>query len=121
MGWRRLNTLQNQAIRWHTDAKNVVAIVCKGSMNPTLAKIAMLIYQITKEYNIRLSLTWIPREDNQEADDYSRIIDYDDYGVEEFWFRYITQSLGDVTIDRFADLHNTKCVRYNSIVSRPRR
>ena len=106
--------LRDQAIRWHTDAKNVVTIVRKGSMNPTLAKIALLIYQITKEYNIRLSLSWIPREENQEADDFSRIIDYDDYGVQEMWFRYITQSLGDVTIDRFADHNNTKCVRFNS-------
>ena len=63
--------LQGQALSWHTDAKNVVSIVRKGSMNPTLLDIALLIYKITKEHNITLSLTWVPREQNDDADQLS--------------------------------------------------
>ena len=83
-------------------------------MNPVLLDIAILIYQITKKYDITLSLTWVPREDNDEADQFSRIIDYDDWGIQPYWYTKITEKLGTPTIDRFADQRNRKCPRFNS-------
>ena len=83
-------------------------------MNPTLLDIALLIYKITKSYDITLSLTWVPREQNDDADQLSRVIDHDDWGVQKVWFDRITRKLGNPTIDRFADKRNTKCIRFNS-------
>ena len=72
--------LRNQAIRWHTDAKNLIPIIRKGSMIPDLLEMALEVFEITKEYNICLSMSWLKRSLNQQADSYSRIIDYDDLG-----------------------------------------
>ena len=106
--------LKGHALRWFTDAKNVVAIIRKGSMNPVLLDLAILIYKITKQYHIRLAVTWIPREENDAADFASRIVDHDDWGVDTVWFHRITRELGTPGIDRFADEQNRKCTRFNS-------
>ena len=51
--------LKNQAIKWHTDAKNLIPIIRKGSMIPNLLEMSLEIFEITKEYNICLSMSWI--------------------------------------------------------------
>ena len=106
--------LQNQCLRWHTDAKNVVSIVRKGSMKPALLDMALEIHSITKEYAICLSVSWLKREENERADAFSRIVDFDDWGVHPIWFAHICKHLGLMTIDRFADKHNTKLRCFNS-------
>ena len=106
--------LKGHALRWFTDAKNVVSIVRKGSMKPILLDLALLIYRTTKEYHIRLAVSWIPRVENEAADFASRIVDHDDWGIRDECFHNITQTLGVPTVDRFADERNTKCARFNS-------
>ena len=106
--------LKDQCLRWHTDAKNVVSIVRKGSMKPPLLEMALEIFNITKQYGICLSVSWLKREDNDRADAYSRIIDFDDWGVHPGWFAHICRIFGAMTFDRFADKHNTKLDLFNS-------
>ena len=106
--------LYGQCLRWHTDSKNVVSIVRKGSMKPALLDMALQIFAITKEFRIALSVSWLQRNLNERADMYSRIIDYDDWGVHPFWFAHICWLLGPVDCDRFADKVNTKCAAFNS-------
>ena len=106
--------LRNKTIRWFTDSKCVVSIVCKGSMKKYLLTMALQIFYIVKNYNISLSLTWISRDLNEMANAASRIIDYDDWGVTVYWFQYISDRLGMPQVDRFADANNTKLPRFNS-------
>ena len=106
--------LRNQAIRWDTDAKNLIPIIRKGSMIPDLLEMALEVFEITKEYNICLSMSWLKRSLNQQADSYSRIIDYDDWGVHPNWFRHISKVLGRTDVDRFADANNRKLPLFNS-------
>ena len=97
-----------------TDNQAVVSIVRKGSMKLHLLNLAIKIFEICKEYNILLAMTWIPRELNDVADHYSRVIDHDDWGVHPNWYLYIVNRLGVPTIDRFADVDNRKTTRFNS-------
>ena len=73
--------LRHKNVRWLTDNQAVVSIVRKGSMKRHLLHLAIQIFQICKEYDILLALTWIPRELNDRADHYSRVVDHDDWGV----------------------------------------
>ena len=106
--------LRNQVLRWFTDSKCVVSIIRKGSMKTHLLTMALQIFYITKRYNISLSVTWLSRDHNVQADMASRIIDYDDWGVSPKYFAFITRRLGMPSVDRFADYLNTKLPRFNS-------
>ena len=68
--------LRNQAIRWFTDSKCVVSVVRNGSMKKHLLTMALQIFYITREYNIALSVTWLSRDVNVQADLASRIVEY---------------------------------------------
>ena len=106
--------LQNSALKWFTDSMNIVSIVRKGSMVQPLLELALEIFHITRKHNITLSMNWISRDLNVTADQFSRIIDHDDWGVDPQWFEHICKIMGPVTIDRFADARNTKTARFNS-------
>ena len=106
--------LQNNVVRWNTDSKNIISIVRKGSMKLPLHNIAMKIFQLTRKHNIQLSMTWLRRCYNKEADYFSRVIDYDDWGVHPKWFAHICKNFGVMAVDRFADPWNAKCSRFNS-------
>ena len=106
--------LKGQSIRWFTDSSNIVSIIRKGSMVPDLLQLAILIFDITRKYNIQLAMTWVRREDNTEADAMSRVINYDDWGVHPNWFKHICGKLGQADFDRFADQNNAKTKLYNS-------
>ena len=111
---RARRTLANKAVRWNTDAKNIVSIIRKGSMKIPLHNIALKIFKLTRKYNILLTMTWLRRTHNEEADSFSRVIEYDDWGVHPNWFKFISNKLGETEVDRFADPWNTKCKRFNS-------
>ena len=106
--------LQDQSVRWFTDSTNVVSIVRKGSMIASLLSLALDIFTITRQFNIQLSMTWVSHEHNLKADLFSRIIEYDDWGIHPKWFAHIASRLGHTDFDRFADQYNTKTVLYNS-------
>ena len=102
---RRL--LQNQCVQWYTDSSNVVDIIRKGSMIPSLQALALEIFAITKQYNMQLAMTWISRDYNVQADRCSLIIEYDDWGIHPKWYTYIVSKLGLPQFDQFADQFNT--------------
>lgn len=106
--------LAGKCVRWHTDSKNCVKIVEKGSMKPELQMLASSIYKMCIEKCISLEIVWIGRELNCKADEYSRMIDYDDYGVSQEFFEYIDSLYGPHDVDRFANDYNHKVKRFNS-------
>ena len=63
----------NSMLLWKTDCSNTVHIVKRGSMRVHLHELAMKLFYITRQYRIRLNISWIPRSENERADYFSRI------------------------------------------------
>ena len=64
--------------------------------------------------HIHIEPEWIPREQNELADYYSRLVDFDDYRLNPAIFRWLDSLWGPHSIDRFANPHNTQIKRFNS-------
>ena len=114
------HALENSSVTFFTDNQNAVSIIKKGSKIPDLQKVALTIFEICVLNNISLYIHWIPREENQRADALSRIIDVDDWGISFEFFEFLNSMWGPFTIDRFANLSNTKLQRFNSLYWNPR-
>ena len=70
--------LTNTRVRWFMD-NNVARILQVGSKNLQLHAIALKVFALSVQYQIRLEPEWIPRELNKRADYLSRIVDHDDW------------------------------------------
>ena len=68
--------MRNYRVHWFSDNQNVVRIVQYGSRQSAEV---LSIFATCLSNNIRMEPEWIPRGQNELADYYSRIIDYDDY------------------------------------------
>ena len=88
--WRELKTislaitsysyiLHDQNIAWFTDNQNVVSIVHKGSQIKELQTLALKIFSFCLKNDISLEMKWIPRDLNVDADSLSKMIDFDNY------------------------------------------
>ena len=106
--------LAGKSVKWHTDCANIVRIIKWGSMKPQLLALALRIYDITRQHRIHLHVEWVPREQNVQADYYSRVVDYDDWGVKPEVVHFLACHWGAPDIDRFADASNSHCHHFNS-------
>ena len=52
-------------------------------------------------------------EENEKADALSKIIDIDDCGISFAFFIFVNNMWGVHTIDRFANMSNSKILRFN--------
>ena len=66
---------------WHTDNKNTVSAVLKGSNKDDIHSVALDIFSCCLQNGITLCPVWIPRSENELADKISKICDYDDWFV----------------------------------------
>lgn len=106
-------------IHW-TDSKNVERIMLKGSNTDNLQRLAMTIYKAARELRIDLRVIWRPRSDPriQLADDFSRAVDAEDYGVDDGTFRYLEHLTGRAfTFDLFASDNNFRVSKFASILA----
>ena len=78
--------LRNERVRWFTDNQNVVRIVQHGSGKPALQAEALGIFSLCVNNYIRIESEWIPREQNELADYYSCLVDYDDWILTTQWY-----------------------------------
>ena len=106
--------LKNKVVKWHSDSQAAIKIISVGSQVQVLQEIAMDIFSTCLKYSIKLIPEWVPRSDNQTADELSRIIDYDDWGTTSEFFIFMNQLWGPYTVDRFANYENTKLPRFYS-------
>ena len=106
--------LLHEKILWHSDNLNTARIIQKGSRKPHLQKIAFEIFELCLKHDIVILTRWVPREQNTLADEISKYIDSDDWGIDFETFEYIQQRYGNFTFDRFASSQNTKVDRFNS-------
>ena len=128
--WRELKTvelalisfapsLHSLQITWFTDNANVASIVHSGSKVPELQDLALRIFHVCASFGISLELKWILRSVNSDADHLSRIIDFDDYTLNDDVFHMLDFRWGPHTIDRFACSYNAKLSRFNSRFFQP--
>lgn len=82
-------TLQGKPVAWLTDNANVVSIVHAGSKVTELHHLALRIFHVCVSFGISLEMKWIPRNLNANADHLSRIIDFDDYTINDDVFQML--------------------------------
>ena len=106
--------LRNMRVRWFTDSQNVVRILKVDSCKPHLQIEALKVFKTCLAHNVRLEPEWVPREKNQLADYFSRIIDYDDWYIDQAVYKMLDTTWGPHTVDRFATAYNAQVQRFNS-------
>ena len=106
--------LKDQVVKWYSDNQGVIKIVENGSMKPDLQILALKIYQFCVKNHITLQMEWLPRNLNIQADQISKVIDYDDWSITKDFFKYIDSLWGKHTIDCFASFTNNKIDRFYS-------
>ena len=106
--------LRNQSVQVNIDNSSACRILSVGSTKPYLQNIAIDVLNFCSKLNIKLIPQWIPREQNELADYYSRIKDTDNWSIDNDSFRFINNLYGkSFTVDRFANNLNQKLKCFN--------
>ena len=111
--------IKEKRVNWETDNQAVPVIISKGSKVRQLQALAKELYFTCRDNVIDLHVTWIPRSENERADEVSKYTDYDDWKISESFFQEMDEEWGPFTIDRFANFKNTKTKRFNSLFWNP--
>ena len=111
--------LKHCTVSFYTDNQNAVTIVHKGSKVPELQSLALSIYDCCRKNDITIFVNWIPREQNEQADMLSRIVDIDDWRISDEFFTFLNDLWGPFSVDRFASFENTKLQKFNSLYWNP--
>ena len=84
-----IEVLQHKRIKIFSDNKNVQSVLQIGRGKEDLHKVACDINEVCEQHGIEMCPEWIPRGQNQTADDLSRCGDSDDWSVSNqfFFFR----------------------------------
>lgn len=107
-------SLQGREVRHRTDNMNTVHILSVGSRKQDLHLEAVEIYKLCQKNGIRLSVEWVSRDDNEQADALSRAEDANDYSLDPLVFQRLDEEWGPHTVDRFASVHTKQLPRYCS-------
>lgn len=113
------DSLGAQTVVWYTDNQNVVRIVNIGSKVPALQQLALDVHRQCLIAGISIDMQWIPRNLNTCADDISKLVDYDDYAINDSVFYALDELWGPHTCDRFACHYNAKLQVFNSRYYQP--
>lgn len=91
-----------------SDSQAAVAILRKGSMTASLHSLAREVWELLGVMR-DAQFTWIPRGLNTEADEASRDLDFDDWGLDWSVVNWAQSEWGEIKCDWFADETNRKC------------
>lgn len=108
------NILSHKSVKWFSDSQSCVQIIKAGSTKTELQSISISIFQLCLQKNIDLKIEWVPRSNNQIADNISKLHDTDDWEVSLEFFQFLDSLWGPHDVDRFASYKNRKVIRYNS-------
>ena len=81
--------LRNQSVQVNIDNFSACRTLSVGSAKPYLQNIAIDDFSFCSKFNIKLIPQWIPREQNELADYYTRIKDTDNWSIDNDSFRFI--------------------------------
>ena len=100
--WRELKAIELALISFASCMvyynTNVVSIVHSGSKVTELQDLALRIFRVCVSSGISLEVKWIPRDLNSFADHLSRIIDFDDYTINDDVFHILDVRWGPHTV-----------------------
>ncbi|KAK0404959.1 hypothetical protein QR680_017723 [Steinernema hermaphroditum] len=85
------------------DNVGAVSIIQKGSPKPGLQSAASAIFELAETIGAEIVPVWVPRDQNMLADEASRLIDRDDWGISPDFFQICCQRWGTPSIDVFAN------------------
>ena len=109
-----LSNLRGKEVLHRTDNMNTVRIMTVGSRKCDLHHEAIQIYKLCQENNIRLSVEWVSRDENEQADALSRTEDANDYSLDPAVFEHLDKRWGPHTVDRFASVQTKLLPRFCS-------
>ena len=123
--WRELKTVSiyltlheqifaGQAVTWYTDNQAVPIIAYKGSMKADLNFLALEIHKTCLIKDIELNLFWVPREQNELADELSKVEDTEDWQVQVHIFQFLQKRYKTFTLDPFASNLSAKTEKFFS-------
>lgn len=79
-----------------------------------LNELAVKNFEFCDLHSIKLTVTWIPREYNSDADFFSKLGDCDDWKVSDEVFQHFEAKWGPFSIDLFANHKNKRSERFYS-------
>jgi hypothetical protein len=106
--------LSGLSVKWYTDNQAVPRILYKGSMVGNLQELALSVFTNCISYNVDLSVDWVPRTQNEAADELSKTPDPDDWSVQDRIFLMLSSMYGPFSIDCFASNLTHKLPRFFS-------
>ena len=101
--------LQGKEVLHRTDTDIILSV---GSRKADLHNEAVDIYKLCRSFDIRLTVEWVSRDFNKEADELSRIEDCNDYMLDPSWFARLDSCWGPHTIDCFASVKTKQLDRF---------
>ena len=87
--------LKCKKVKVFSDNQGACKILVAGSRKPQLRCLAVKIFKISVENSLLLKSRWIPRDDNERADQIKKILDKDDWRLYPSSFRLIDAIRGD--------------------------
>ena len=103
-----------------TDNQAAAHIITNGSRKDHLQAEALSIHKICQQHNVKLVAEWVPREQNELADYYSKIVDRDDWQVNPQIFQQLDHAWGPHTLDCFASYVTKQLPRFLLTLVEPR-
>ena len=107
-------SLKHQDVLVCSDFSSAVSIIEKGSTKHQLQNIALRVFSLCIDNQIRLKIQWLPRGQNMTADFLSKVYDFDDWGITDEFFHFLNSLGQELTVDRFASASNAKLKLFNS-------
>ena len=98
--------LSGSKVVWYSDNQNVASILLNGSRKADLQLLALQAFHICLQFGISLDPKWIPRDLNSRADLIRKLIDFDDYDLNDVIFQGLDELWGPHTVDGFACTRN---------------
>ena len=111
--------LRGSRVRILSDSQNAAAVTDHGSSKLHLQKLALDIFWLCHQSSISLTVDWIPRGLNTEADALSKWEDSNDWQLYPSWFKILDRRFGPHQVDRFASADNNRLPRFNSFFHCP--
>ena len=106
--------LSGYKVVWFSDNQNVASILLNSSRKADLQLLALQAFRICLPFRISLDPKWIPRDLYPTADLICKLIDFDDYDLNDVIFQGLDELWDPHSVDRFACSCNAKLLRFNS-------
>lgn len=106
--------IQGERVTLRLDSQPAASVLLHGSNKAHLHAEAVDIYWFIQRNSSTVEVQWVPREENQLADYYSKIVDEDDWMLNRQIFRWLDDMWGPHTLDAFASTRNAQVERFCS-------